>query len=68
MGLRTYLRTQGFLYNMHPLGIEKLREGNFNFNVMAQKQLWVKKEIHVYVCFMDYAKAFDRVKHENIDC
>ena len=43
------------------------REGIFSFNVMAQKHLEVKKEM--YVCFIDYAKAFDRVKHENlIDC
>ena len=34
---------------------------------MAQKHLEVKKEM--YICFIDYAKAFDRVKHEKlIDC
>ena len=40
------------------------REGIFSFNVMAQKHIEVKKEL--YVCFIDYAKAFDRVKHENL--
>ena len=43
------------------------REGIFSFNIMAQKHLEVKKEM--YVCFIDYAKAFDRVKHEKlIEC
>ena len=43
------------------------REGIFSFNIMAQKHIEIKKEM--YICFIDYAKAFDRVKHENlIEC
>ena len=43
------------------------REGIFSFNIMAQKHIEVMKEM--YICFIDYAKAFDRVKHENlIEC
>ena len=43
------------------------REGIFSFNILAQKHIEVQKEM--YVCFIDYAKAFDRVKHENlVDC
>ena len=40
------------------------REGIFCFNILAQKHIEVQKEM--YVCFIDYAKAFDRVKHENL--
>ena len=40
------------------------REGIFCFNILAQKHIEVKREM--YVCFIDYAKAFDRVKHENL--
>ena len=43
------------------------REGIFSFNILAQKHIEVQKEL--YICFIDYAKAFDRVKHENlIEC
>ena len=43
------------------------RERIFSFNIMAQKHMEVMKEM--YICFIDYAKAFDRVKHGNlIEC
>ena len=43
------------------------REGIFSLNILAQKHLEVNKEL--YICFIDYAKAFDRVKHsELIEC
>ena len=43
------------------------REGIFSFNVLAQKHIEYQKEL--YICFIDYAKAFDKVKHENlIEC
>ncbi|KAK3758028.1 hypothetical protein RRG08_006609 [Elysia crispata] len=37
------------------------RDAIFCFNILAQKQIEVQKDI--YACFIDYAKAFDRVKH-----
>ena len=40
------------------------REGIFSFNVMAPKHLEVKKEMYLF--FIDYFKAFDRVKHDNL--
>ena len=40
------------------------REGIFSFNILAQKHIELNKEL--YICFIDYAKAFDRVKHENL--
>ena len=44
-----------------------IREGIFSLNILAQKHLEVNKEL--YICFIDYAKAFDRVKHsELIEC
>ena len=43
------------------------REGIFCLNILAQKHIEVNKDL--YVCFIDYAKAFDRVKHcELIEC
>ena len=43
------------------------REGIFSFNILAQKHIEYQKDL--YICFIDYAKAFDKVKHENlIDC
>ena len=43
------------------------REGIFCLNVLAQKYIEVNKDL--YVCFIDYAKAFDRVKHfQLIEC
>ena len=39
-------------------------EGIFSFNIMAQMHIEVKKEM--YFCFINYTKAFDRVKHENL--
>ena len=37
------------------------RDAIFCFNILAQKQMEVQKDL--YTCFIDYAKAFDRVKH-----
>ena len=43
------------------------RDGIFSFNILAQKHIEYRKEL--YICFINYAKAFDRVKHENlIEC
>ena len=43
------------------------REGIYCLNMLAQKHIEVKKNL--YVCFIDYAKAFDRVKHQQlVDC
>ena len=43
------------------------REGIFCLIVLAQKYIEVNRDL--YVCFIDYAKAFDRVKHfELIEC
>ena len=43
------------------------REGIFCLNILGQKHLELNKDM--YVCFIDYAKAFDRVKHfELIEC
>ena len=40
------------------------REGIFSFNIIAQKHIEYQKEL--YICFINYAKAFDQVKHENL--
>ena len=40
------------------------REGIFCLNTIAQKHIQVQKPL--YVCFIDYAKAFDRVKHDQL--
>ena len=37
------------------------RDAIFCFNILAQKQMEVQRDL--YACFIDYAKAFDRVKH-----
>ena len=37
------------------------REGIFSFNILAQKHLEINRDM--YTCFIDYAKAFDRVHH-----
>ena len=40
------------------------REGIFNLRTIIERYLEVQKI--VYICFMDYAKAFDTVYHEAI--
>ena len=40
------------------------RDAIFCFNIAVQKQLEVQKE--VYACFIDYAKAFDTIKHQQM--
>ena len=40
------------------------RDAIFCYSMMAQKELEVQRD--VYVCFIDYAKAFDRVKHTEV--
>ena len=43
------------------------REGIFNLRTICERALEVRKDI--YICFIDYAKAFDKVKHsEMIEC
>ena len=39
-------------------------EGIFRFNITVEKHIAVMKDM--YVSFIHYAKAFDRVKHENL--
>ena len=38
------------------------REGIFNMRTIGEK--YVEKQKDVYICFIDYEKAFDRVNHE----
>ena len=38
------------------------REGLLNLRLICERHLEVKKD--VYICFLDYVKAFDRVRHE----
>ena len=40
------------------------RDAIFCYSMLAQKELEVQK--YIYVCFIDYAKAFDRVKHTEV--
>ena len=40
------------------------REGIFNFRMIMEKML--EKDRKVYICFIDYKKAFDRVYHEKL--
>ena len=40
------------------------RDAIFCFNILTQKQMEVQKDL--YACFIDYAKAFDRVKHSEM--
>ena len=40
------------------------RDAIFCYSMLAQKELEVQRDI--YVCFIDYAKAFDRVKHTEV--
>ena len=37
------------------------RDGIFNFRVLCEKALEINQD--VYICFIDYKKAFDKVKH-----
>ena len=39
-------------------------EGIFCMNILAQKPIETQKDI--YVCFIDYSKAFDRVHHRHL--
>ena len=38
------------------------REGLLNLRLICERHLEVQKD--VYICFLDYEKAFDRVRHE----
>ena len=40
------------------------REGIFNLPIINERYL--EKHKDVYICFIDYEKAFDRVKHEKL--
>ena len=40
------------------------REGIFNFRMIIEKML--EKDKKIYICFIDYKKAFDRVYHEKL--
>ena len=43
------------------------REGIFNMRTIGEK--YIEKQKHVYICFIDYEKAFDRVNHSAmIEC
>ena len=47
-------------------------EGKYTTNaistlrIIIDRALEVHKEVHVYLCFIDYIKAFDRVRHVEI--
>ena len=44
-----------------------MREGIFNLRSICERAIEVGKE--VYICFIDYAKACDQVKHSKmIEC
>ena len=48
-------------------GTEGTREGTFNIPTICERETDVQRD--VYICFMDYAKVFDRVKHfKMIEC
>ena len=38
------------------------REGLFNLRLICERHFEVQKD--VYICFIDYENAFDRVRHE----
>ena len=40
------------------------REGIFCYNIIAQKHLEVDKDL--FTCFIDYSKAFDKVRHNQL--
>ena len=40
------------------------REGIFNLRTI--NEIYLEKGKDIYVCFIDYEKAFDRVNHENL--
>ena len=40
------------------------REGIFNLRTVCERAIDLGKD--VYICFIDYTKAFDRVKHSKI--
>ena len=46
------------------IGGKGTREGIFNMRTISERYLQLNKEI--YVCFIDYEKAFDRVNHEKL--
>ena len=41
-----------------------MREGIFNLRSICERALEVGKE--VYICFIDYTKAFDQLKHSKM--
>ena len=41
-----------------------MREGIFNLRSICERALEVGKE--VYICFIDYSKAFDKGKHSKM--
>ena len=41
---------------------KRTRKGLLNVGLICERHLEVHKD--VYICFLDYAKAFDRVRHE----
>ena len=42
------------------------REGIFNIRGVLEKMIAINKDIDLYICFIDYQKAFDRVYHQKI--
>ena len=40
------------------------RDGIFNLRTISERYL--KKQKDLYICFIDYEKAFDRVNHEKL--
>ena len=38
----------------------------FNLRLITEKYLEKQKDIKFYACFIDYSKAFDTVKHQEL--
>ena len=42
------------------------REGLLNLRLISERHLEVQKDVHTYICFLYYEKAFDRLRHETL--
>ena len=41
-------------------------EGIFNLRTINERYLEKQKDVYIYICFIDYEKAFERVNHEKL--
>ncbi len=37
-----------------------------NLRLICERHLEVQKDVHTYICFLYYEKAFDRLRHETL--